>query len=96
MLLCSAACLAHPALPHPTSGSDDFSNSGYNFPSSGLMPVVPSAAGAFAEPQLQLQQAADRPSAWGWEDESFVPLKLPPAALGLLSQVGGLPGLATE
>lgn len=32
-------------------------------------------------------QAADRPSAWGWAVEAAEPLRLPPAALGLLSQV---------
>lgn len=32
-------------------------------------------------------QAADRPSAWGWASEEAEPLMLPPAALGLLSQV---------
>jgi hypothetical protein len=32
-------------------------------------------------------QAADRPSAWGWAVDDAEPLRLPPAALGLLSQV---------
>jgi len=32
-------------------------------------------------------QAADRPSAWGWAVDEAEPLRLPPAALGLLSQV---------
>lgn len=40
-------------------GSDDFGGSGYAFPSSLLAPSAPSAATAFAEPQLQLHQVRE-------------------------------------